>query len=261
MKADEEGDTALASRTFDQIPAVRGRFNGMDLHDAIMSPTLYPAEETTKRGVLMVLAHGAGAGDTHPFMVRYARGLAARGIDVATFNFPYMQAGRRAPDKAPVLEDAFRNAVIAAGEMLGNSPHRLMIGGKSMGGRIATHLAAAPQNWPASAAPLAGVVALGYPLNPPGGARQDRVSHLFAFSTPLLIVQGTRDSFGGPDAVRAALGGRAPHVAIHVVEGGDHSFAVPKSLGRVQADVDREVLEAISAWLARVVLPRTPTSA
>jgi predicted alpha/beta-hydrolase family hydrolase len=218
-----------------------------------MGLTRYAAETGTNTGALFVLAHGAGAGQTHPFMVRYARGSSARGIDTVTFNFPYMEAKRRTPDKAPVLEAAFRVAVLEAVRGLRTPPTHLFIGGKSMGGRIATHLAAAPDSWPADAPPLSGVVALGYPLNPPGGAgRQDRVSHLFDIRTPVLIVQGTRDSFGGPDALRAALGNRAPHVSIHAVEGGDHSFAVPKSLGRSQADVDVGILDTISAWMSRL---------
>jgi uncharacterized protein len=225
----------------------------------IMSLTRYPSDHGAGADTLFVLAHGAGGGQSHPFMVRYARGLAARGIDVVTFNFPYMNAKRKTPDKAPVLEAAFRDAVREAADGRDIGATRLVIGGKSMGGRIATHLAASPDNWPADAPPLAGVVALGYPLNPPGGAgRQDRVSHLFAASVPILIVQGTRDSFGGPKDVGAALGDRAPRITIHEVPTGDHSFNVQKSSGKTQAEADADVLDAISAWLAR---PRTASGA
>jgi predicted alpha/beta-hydrolase family hydrolase len=121
-----------------------------------------------------------------------------------------------------------------------------------MGGRIATHLAAAPEAWPAELPALNGVVALGYPLHPPGGRRQDRVSHLVRIAVPVLIVQGTRDSFGSPADVAAALDNRAPHISIHPVEGGDHSFAVPKSHARAQADVDADVWDAITAWVSRL---------
>jgi predicted alpha/beta-hydrolase family hydrolase len=121
-----------------------------------------------------------------------------------------------------------------------------------MGGRIATHLAAALDRWPV-ATPLAGVVACGYPLNPPGGSRrQDRVSHLLRLNVPTLIVQGTRDSFGGPDAVRAALasGDRQPPVDVLSVDGGDHSFAVLKSLGWSQAEVHGEIHDRVAEWMA-----------
>src|SRR5688572_31818176 len=108
------------------------------------SALLYPADVAARRDALLVLAHGAGAGQSHPFMVRYARGLAERGLDVVTFNFPYMEARRSAPDRAPVLEDAFRRAVVAAAAHRHVRAKRLFIAGKSMGGRMATHLAAAP---------------------------------------------------------------------------------------------------------------------
>lgn len=212
------------------------------------SARLYPADPAHARRVLLVLAHGAGAGQSHPFMVRYARGLATLGIDVVTFDFPYMQAGRRSPDRAPVLEDTVRRVVMASVSHPQLSEHRLAIGGKSMGGRIATHVAAAPEAWPADAPHLDAVVVFGYPLNPPGGPSRrspDRVSHLSRMVAPLLIVQGTRDSFGGPEDVRRA----APHALVHEVPDGDHSLAVRKSAGRTQEDVDAEVWTRVAAFL------------
>jgi len=216
---------------------------------------LYPAETPTQLDTLFVFAHGAGAGQSHPFMVRYARGLAERGLDVVTFNFAYMEAGKKSPDRAPVLEDTFRRVIVAAAGHRQVTAARLLIGGKSMGGRMATHLAAEPQSWPDQAPRLNGVVVFGYPLNPPGGPSRvspDRVSHLLRITVPTLIVQGTRDSFGGPDkvtqAVKSAGGNRA--IAVHAVEGGDHSLSIPKSKTRSQADVDAAVFDAVVA-LAR----------
>jgi uncharacterized protein len=200
----------------------------------------YAANPSTARGVLLVLAHGAGAGQSHPFMVRYAQGLAERGLDVVTFDFPYIQAGRRAPDRAPVLEEAFRNVVAAISTRQDLQPRRLFIGGKSMGGRMATHVAAAPDLWPAQAPPLAGVVVFGYPLNPPGGPSRrspDRVSHFASIAVPLLIVQGTRDTFGGPDAIRAA----APRATVQAVVGASHSPA---------ATFDQVVLDGVVAFVS-----------
>ena len=227
---------------------------------------LYQAEAPARLETLFVFAHGAGAGQSHPFMVRYARGLAERGLDVVTFNFAYMEAGRKSPDRAPILEETFRRVIVAAAEHRHVSAKRLLIGGKSMGGRMATHLAAAPESWPDKAPPLDGVVVFGYPLNPPGGASRvssagapaarglrggvaDRLSHLLRITVPTLIVQGTRDSFGGPDAiidaVKAAGGNRA--IAVHPVQGGDHSLSIPKSKTRSQADVDTAVFDAVAA--------------
>ena len=202
--------------------------------------TFYPAEATAARQALLVLAHGAGGGQQHPFIVRYARGLAARGIDVATFDFPYMQSGRKAPDKPAVLEQAFRDAVREATSAPQFRQQRVFIGGKSMGGRMATHLAAAPAEWPASLPSLAGVVVFGYPLNPPGGPSKrspDRVSHLARIAVPTLIVQGTRDTFGGPDLIREAM----PHAQVHALAGADHSPA---------AKYDQDVWDRVAAFVS-----------
>src|SRR5688572_17251584 len=152
--------------------------------------THYPAEKLRK--ILFVLAHGAGAGQKHPFMVATAEGLAARGIDVVTFDFPYMHARRGVPDKAPVLERCFKAVIDASRTIKGLSRHALFIGGKSMGGRMATHLGAQDVEG------LKGVVALGYPLHPPGAPDKLRVAHLPEISVPVLIVQGERDAFGSP---------------------------------------------------------------
>lgn len=173
-------------------------------------------------------------------MVRYARGLAARGLIVVTFDFPYVQQGRKAPDKAPVLEEAFRRTIVEACGQRELDGARLFIGGKSMGGRIATHLAAASDLWPEGAFPLAGVVVFGYPLNPPGGPSKrspDRVSHLARIQVPTLIVQGTRDTFGGPDQIQSAM----PHAQVHAVAGADHSPA---------ARFDQDVWDRVAAFVS-----------
>lgn len=232
------------------------RFHVSGDPDGTAAATLYPADKGGPSLALLVLAHGAGAGQSSPFMTTYAAGFAARGLDVVTFNFPYMEGRRRAPDRAPVLEDSFRRTVVEAARHPRVRGSRLFIGGKSMGGRMATHLAAAPDAWP-DAPPLAGVVVFGYPLTPPGGrAASDRVSHLHRISVPTLVVQGTRDSFGGPSDVqatlKAGLPGRKPHpIEVLPVEGGDHSFAVPKSSGRHQADVHRDVMDLVVQWIRR----------
>ncbi|MGE3887562.1 MAG: alpha/beta fold hydrolase [Vicinamibacterales bacterium] len=215
---------------------------------------LYAAEGAERLHAVLILAPGAGAGHASPFMTTYANGLANRGVDVVTFNFGYMERGRRTPDRAPVLEDAFRRAMAAALSHEHLRGSRVFIGGKSMGGRIATHLAANPDGWPEGVPPLSGVVVLGYPLVPPGGrSKGDRISHLRRLHVPALIVQGTRDAFGDPDEVREAVfgDGATPPIDIHAVEGGDHSFGVLKSSGRDQDAVHAEVLDAVTAWIGR----------
>jgi predicted alpha/beta-hydrolase family hydrolase len=226
--------------------------------DPETSAALY-APEGPSLDALFVFAHGAGAGHQHPFMSSYAAALAARGITVVTFNFPYMEQRRKTPDRAPVLEDAFRRAISGAAAHRDVKASKLFIGGKSMGGRMATHLAYAATTAPrdgaqgdAVAPKLAGVIALGYPLAPPRSRRTgDRVTHLKLLTVPTLIVQGTRDPFGGPDEVKEALADASPAPPIEVVtvEGGDHSFAVLKSSGRDQQAVHAEIQDAVVSWI------------
>lgn len=226
-----------------------------------IAATLVAADAAHHTGDLFVFAHGAGAGQASTFMRSYAAALAACGVTVVTFDFRYVTAGRKAPDRTPVLEQTFRDAIRGAVAEAGPSCRRVFIGGKSMGGRMATHLAAAPEAWPPDVPPLSGAVALGYPLTPPrardSGARArsgDRVSHLHHPAAPLLIVQGTRDPFGGPDDIRTAISGSgtAPALTILPVPGGDHSFAVLKSSGLDQDAVHAGIHDAIVRWMRDV---------
>jgi uncharacterized protein len=218
-----------------------------------VAATLYPAEGDRPLDALLVFAHGAGAGQSHPFMTGYAAALAARGITVVTFNFPYMEKKRRTPDRAPVLEEAFRRVIAGVVKRPDAKASKLLIGGKSMGGRIATHLGAQLDKFP-DVAKLSGIVSFGYPLAPPRSKRTgDRVTHLKELTVPTLIVQGTRDPFGGPDEVKEAIADAspAPPIDILTVEGGDHSFAVLKSGGRDQNLVHAEIQDAVADWIRK----------
>jgi uncharacterized protein len=190
----------------------------------------------------LVLAHGAGAGQSSSFMVRMAAGLAERGLSTATFDFGYISAGRKVPDRAPVLEAAWREAVAAA--RLQFAGLRLYIGGKSMGGRMASHVASQ-----GGACALAGVVFLGYPLHPPGRPEQRRDSHLPAIVEPMLFVQGTRDAFGSAEEIRQLLPS-LQNATLQEIEGGDHSFKVPGGAGR-QASVLSGIMDVVCAWAQR----------
>lgn len=163
-----------------------------------------------------VMAHGAGAGQMSQFMVRAAARLADRGISTGTFDFPYVSAGRHIPDKAPVLEAAWREAIDEARRTFPSLP--LFIGGKSMGGRIASHVASQ-----GGAGPLGGLVFFGYPLHPPGRPQQRRDGHLPAIAEPVLFIQGTRDEFGTAEQIRALLPSLR-RATLHEIAGGDHSF-------------------------------------
>jgi uncharacterized protein len=205
-----------------------------------------------RSGVLVVFAHGAGAGQRSPFMRRVADLLAARGLDVLTFDFPYMAAGRKLPDRPPTLEAAFHDAVAAGVTALSGQVRAVVVAGKSMGGRMATHLAAQPEAWRAPV-PLVAAVAFGYPLRPPGPRGGDRVSHLARLSVPTLIVQGTRDTFGGPDDVRAATAD-APRVSVHPVGTGDHSLKVTAASGQRQDAVEAAIADAVATFVREAAL-------
>jgi predicted alpha/beta-hydrolase family hydrolase len=189
----------------------------------------------------LVLAHGAGAGQEHPWMVTVASGLAARGVRVWTFNFPYTEAGRRTPDRTDALLACFR-AVVA--QVRAESGGPLFIGGKSLGGRMASHLAADGEPG------VAGLICLGYPLHPPGRPEQLRVQHLPRIAVPVLIVQGARDAFGTPEELRPYFAQVKVQVTLEVIEGGDHSFKQPKKLvpdPRVTLD---HICDVVAGWIA-----------
>jgi len=222
-------------------------------HDVALGPgrattaTRYAA--TGSGGTLLVLAHGAGAGQHHPFMTAMAARLAARGIGVVTFDFPYLHAGRKVPDRAPVLEASFAAVTNWAVRQEGGPVERLLLGGKSMGGRMATHLAAAGFTVSDGGPPLGGIVALGYPLHPPGKPEQLRDTHLPKIAVPVLIVQGSRDTFGTPAELTPVVARMTAPVTVHVVEGGDHSFTVGRTPRETVLD---RVADVVAGWAARI---------
>jgi predicted alpha/beta-hydrolase family hydrolase len=175
----------------------------------------------------VVIAHGAGAPQTHPWMVTISRMLSERALHVVTFNFLYAETKRRVPDRNEALETTWR-AVIAAVRQRTDVPQgRLYIGGKSMGGRIATQVAAG-----GGVGDLAGLILLGYPLHPPGKPHQLRTSHLPLVRAPMLFIHGSRDPFGTPDELGPVVRDLSPGTRLFVIEGGDHSLALPKSKGQ-----------------------------
>ena len=200
----------------------------------------YEAKSTVAPTLL--LAHGAGAGQSHPWMVRVARGLAARGVTVVTFNFPYMDAHRHVPDRAPVLEQSFADEWAKA---VAKRSGGCFAGGKSMGGRIASQVLAQGRLDPTPA----GLIFFGYPLHPPGkpGAARDR--HLPDIHVPLFFLHGTHDPFGSPDEMRAVVE-RLPHAKLELIEGGDHSLVKPKRTDP-QGKAFDQVLDDAAAWLTR----------
>jgi hypothetical protein len=175
-------------------------------------------------------------------MVDFATGLAARGIDTVTFNFLYIEQGRRLPDPKAKLEACYRAVIETVAHRKG-AHARLAIGGKSMGGRIASQVAAG------DVPDVAALVFLGYPLHPPGKPDQLRDKHLADIKAPLLFVQGTRDAFGTPEELQPIIKKLKVPVELYTVAGGDHSFKVLKRAGLSQADTYKAVLDRIDQWL------------
>jgi predicted alpha/beta-hydrolase family hydrolase len=203
-----------------------------------MARFLYDGPTTAARSI--VLAHSAGAPMDSPFMNKVAAGVAEAGIRVVRFEFPYMSrrretGARGAADPGQVLMQSWRDTIAELGDA-----SRMVIGGKSLGGRIASMVA--------DEAGVLGLVCMGYPFHPPTRPAQTRVKHLQALRTPTLILQGTRDSFGLPEEIAGyAL---SPAIRIEWLEDGDHSFKPRVRSGRTEAGNLKRAIELISAFVA-----------
>jgi len=196
--------------------------------------------------VLLVLAHGAGAGMRHPFLETVARGLAERGIATFRYEFTYMEERKRRPDPPAVAEERVRSAVAEAARLAPGVP--LLAGGKSFGGRM-TSGAQAKHPLP----DVRGLVFFGFPLHPPGRPGTTRADHLDAVGIPMLFLQGTRDDFAELALLESVCARLEQRATLHVVEGADHSFRVPKRTGRSDADVQAELTKAVDDW-SRAIL-------
>lgn len=205
---------------------------------------LYPADKKVRAGFTLILAHGAGAGQSHPFMRLFANGLAERGLDVITFDFIYMEQRRSVPDQKAKLEACYRAVIEAASNHKKLKGNKLAIGGKSMGGRIASQVAALDP----SASNLAGLVFLGYPLHPPGNPQKLRDAHLKDVPAPMLFIQGARDAFGTPEELSAVIKRDKLPATLFPIQSGDHSLKVPKSVSP-QDQVYENAMNQIFEWL------------
>jgi len=195
----------------------------------------------------VLLAHGAGAGRNAAPLVATARALAAAGIPSLRFDFPYRAAGRKAPDRPPVLLAAVREAAADLAARTGLPPDRLVLGGRSMGGRYCSLAVGDPDD----PLPALGLLLLGYPLHPAGRPDNLRVEHFSRLSVPVLFLSGDRDALAGKaDLERWAKTIRGP-VTFHWLAGADHGYRVPKTLGgKGEAAVMAEVAQAATEWVA-----------
>ena len=190
---------------------------------------------------ILALAHGAGAGMSHPFMESLSSKLAEVGIATLRYQFPYMEAQRRVPDAPAVLTATVAAAVRTASGAASGLP--LLAGGKSMGGRMTSQAAAEGL--------LEGVTGLaffGFPLHPPNRPGTKRADHLAKVTLPMLFLQGTRDAFAGLELLRPILAKLGSRATLHVIDGVDHSFHVPKKSGKTDADILAELAETTSSW-------------
>lgn len=221
-----------------KISAKARRFRLRVAPGAIVS-ALY--EEAPHAVALLVLAHGAGAGMTHPFMVAMADLLAEAGVSTLRFQFPYMEAGSKRPDRPAVAHAAIRAAVRKAAKLAPALP--LFAGGKSFGGRM-TSQAQALEPLPN----VRGLVFLGFPLHPPEKPSVDRAAHLPATGIPLLFIQGTRDGLARPALLRKVLKSLGKRATFRPVKDADHSFGVLVRSGRSPEEVLREIAEIVAEW-------------
>lgn len=189
---------------------------------------------------LLVLAHGAGAGMRHRGMEAPAEALAEAGIATLRYQFPYMEAGGGPPDRPPVLTATVRAAVREAAALAPGL--RLLAGGRSMGGRM-TSTAQSQEPLPG----VRGLVFFAFPLHPAGKPGTERAAHLQAVQVPMLFLQGDRDTLAQPELLRPLVDG-LPLAELHAVPGADHSFHVPKSSGKTDAQVMGELAAKVRQW-------------
>lgn len=188
-----------------------------------------------KAGV--ILAHGAGGNMNSRFLQHFQNRIAEHGYSCMRFNFFYSEAGKKAPDSQPLLLSCYQLAM----EAMPSVP--LIIGGKSMGGRIASYLADQAQ--------VAGLAFLGYPLHPPGKTDQLRDAHLYRIRKPMLFISGTKDPFARLDLLEATIHRIGKPATLHLVKEGGHSFEVPKKLNRNETAVLEECSDVLLSWLDR----------
>jgi len=192
-----------------------------------------------------VLAHGAGAGMAHPFMAQVSAGLAERGIATLRYQFPYMERRAKRPDPPALAHATVRAAVAEAARRLPD--FALVAGGKSFGGRMTSQAqssAALPR--------VRGLAFLGFPLHPAGKPSDERARHLFDVRVPMLFLQGSRDALADLALLRPVVDKLGDRASLRVFDDADHSFHVPARSGRRDADVRRELLDALAAWILTV---------
>lgn len=218
----------------------------LDEKESVSASILLPDRSDQNNSALLALAHGAGNDMHNPFLSFICEGVAGAGITTLKFNFPYKEKGRKAPDPAQKLEATWR-AVL---DRIRSDPalefDYIFVGGKSLGGRMASRVVAQGER-------VDGLVLLGYPLHPPGKPEKQRTAHFSDIPVPSLFIQGTRDNLCDLALLRQALPLIPGDSDLYRVEGGDHSFNLPKRMGVAQSDVWQDIVVTVVNWItARV---------
>lgn len=212
------------------------------VNDTNRTTAIRTPAETAAKHLRFVYAPGAGSGLSDAFGVYAARELAAHGVETWRFQFPYKEKGRSAPDPPALLQATWRAVVSSVAAV---RPGQIVVGGRSMGGRIASMVVAAGE------VEVAGLVLLAYPLVPPGRATSDRAEHFPHIAVPTLFCSGTRDNFGTPDQLREAAA-LVQDATVHFMEGADHGFATLKASGRTKDEVYREAVDAMVVFFEKL---------
>ncbi|MDX1393649.1 MAG: alpha/beta family hydrolase [Gemmatimonadota bacterium] len=218
------------------------RFVSTSLRGEVSAALLMPDDARA----MLAYGHGAGAGLHHAFMRETAQRLAARGIASLRYHFPYMEAGRKAPDRPPVLIDTVTAAVRRATELAEGLP--VFAGGKSMGGRM-TSTASSEVGFE----DVRGIVFFGFPLHAPNRPSSDRGAHLAATREPLLFLQGTRDALASLDLLEPIISDLGSRATLHIIDGADHSFHVLKRSGRTDDEVLDELADRVARWVDEIL--------
>lgn len=208
---------------------------------AVSSVWAIPADYARER-TAVIIAHGAGNDMSNPFLSYVHEQLAVRGWMSVKFNFPYKELGRKAPDRAVVLEATWRAVVKTVRADSELAPSKLFFAGKSMGGRIASQIAASGEN-------CNGLIYLGYPLHPARQPEKLRSEHLLDLVYPMLFIEGSRDPLCDLALLKHELKRMRAAVSLHVIEDADHSFKVPKRIGRTESDIWNEIMTVCDSWL------------
>ena len=202
-----------------------------------------PESDRPSGPVGVILAHGAGNDMNHPLLVSLSQGLAKAGYLTLRFNFLYREKGRKRPDGQNILEKTWLSVYQFLQDHPRYRPEKIMAAGKSMGGRVAAQMVAE------GLLPVTHLIFLGYPLHPPGRKEKLRDSHFDLIETPMLFFAGTRDSLCDLSALNRVLERLSASWELQIIEGGDHSFRVPKSAGRSQKEIYEQILQKTLSWL------------